>query len=150
MLPRVASTWPPASTILMVGGRLGISSDWIGGRWGAPAAAPNADGGNDHPEGAYGAPIGRPADQRADAAGAAAAAALAFGFGLGTGRRLVAAGRRPAAARHGRIGFRLSRRRHVENRLPAFPAFRRSHSLSRKSSPRPRETERGRRLKRSF
>ena len=32
MLPRVASMRPSRSTILMVGGRLGISSDWIGGR----------------------------------------------------------------------------------------------------------------------
>ena len=32
MLPRVASIRPLRSTILMVGGRLGISSDWIGGR----------------------------------------------------------------------------------------------------------------------
>ncbi|MGY3463727.1 hypothetical protein ACVW0I_000598 [Bradyrhizobium sp. LM6.11] len=31
--PRCASKLPSMPTIWIVGGRLGISSDWIGGRW---------------------------------------------------------------------------------------------------------------------
>ncbi len=80
MSPRVASVAPLAPRIRTDGGRLGISSDWIGGRW-MPIQTTTPIAGDEGPQRQHHAPIDQPAD-----AGAAFASARRRGVVFGRER----------------------------------------------------------------